>query len=215
MRLLPKREDWLPENIENRKQYFKKAGLAEKKIVAAHLVHGNHVAFVDHSSSDYILETDGLITNDSSVALAITVADCYPVYLYDKKKGIFGLLHVGWQGAAKNIVVEAIRSMKVKGSDPAEIAVVIGPGICQEHYDIPLERAIFFKNYSEAISEKDGQLYFDIKKIIYRQLKESTITTIFDSGECTYCLSEKYFSYRRDKPRNIEVMVAVIGILKK
>src|SRR3990167_7820179 len=90
MRLLPKREDWLSENIENRKQYFEKVGLGGKKVIAAHLVHGNHIALVDHAPPDYILEADGLVTTDPSVALAITVADCCPVYFYDEKKRMIG-----------------------------------------------------------------------------------------------------------------------------
>ncbi|MDO8566312.1 MAG: peptidoglycan editing factor PgeF [Candidatus Moranbacteria bacterium] len=213
MRLLPKREDWLSENIENRKQYFEKVGLDGKKVIAAHLVHGNHVAIVDHDSPDYILETDGLVTIDPAVALAITVADCYPVYFYDEKKKMMGLTHIGWSGAVKNIVADTLGLMKKEGSDPLGIAVTLGPGICQKHYLIPPERAVLFENYPEAILKKEGQLFLDIKKIIYRQLKENGIVMISDSGECTSCLSEKYFSYRRDKPEKIEAMVAVIGLV--
>ncbi|MDP3957287.1 MAG: peptidoglycan editing factor PgeF [bacterium] len=212
MRLLPKPEDWLSEIIENRKQYFKKVGLSGKKVIAAHLVHGNRVAFVDRNSPDYILETDGLVTADSSVALAITVADCYPVYFYDEKKGMIGLVHVGWSGAVKNIVADTIGLMKKEGSNPRDIAVSIGPGICQKHYNIPPERAALFENYPNVILKDGEQLYLDIKGIIYHQLKENGIVMIADSGECTSCLHEKYFSYRRDKPKKIEAMVAVIGI---
>ena len=212
MRLSPKSENWLSKNIENRKRYFEKVGLGKKKVIAAHLVHGNRIALVDHNSPDYILETDGLVTTDPAVALAITVADCYPVYFYDEKKRMIGLAHVGWSGAVRNILADMIELMKREGSDPAGIAVAIGPGICQKDYPIPPERAALFENYPEAILKKEGQLFLDIKKIIYRQLKENGIVMISGSGECTSCLPEKYFSYWRDKPEIIEVMVAVIGL---
>ncbi|MHB8904461.1 MAG: laccase domain-containing protein, partial [Patescibacteria group bacterium] len=32
------------------------------------------------------------------------------------------------------------------------------------------------------------------------------------SPECTYCLTDKYFSFRRDNPKEIEAMIAYIGL---
>lgn len=212
MRLSPKSESWLSKNIENRKRYFEKVGLSGKKVIAAHLVHGNRVALVDHSSPDYVLKTDGLVTADPAVTLTITVADCYPVYFYDKKKRIIGLAHVGWSGAVKNIVADMLGLMKKEGSDPLDIVASLGPGICQKHYLVSPERAALFVDYPEAVLKKEGQRYLDIKKVIYRQLKENGIVMISDSDECPACLPEKYFSYRRDKPEVIKVMVAAIGL---
>jgi YfiH family protein len=200
-------------NIENRKRYFTKVGLNRKRIITARLVHGNHIAFVDRYSPDAIPETDGLITTDLSVVLAVTGADCYPVYLYDVKKKMIGLVHVGWLGAVKYAASETIHAMQERGSNPYDIAVAIGPGICQKHYSIPEERVPLFKDYPEAFLQKDHQTFLDIKKIIRCQLEESGVTNIIDSEECTYCLPEKYFSYRRDKPEIIEAQIASITLL--
>lgn len=202
-----------PINQVNRTAFFEKMGLGEKKIVSAQLVHGNKVVFVDKDSPEYIHETDGLITTESDVALTITSADCFPVYLYDEKRGMIGLAHVGWQGAVKGVVTKMLQMMEESGSVAQDIEVAIGPGICQKHYAIPEERVPFCSDYSQALSEIDGKTYLDIKKIIIQQLESGGVEHIARESDCTFESPEKYFSYRRDKPAILEVHVAGIVLV--
>ena len=71
-----------------------------------------------------------------------------------------------------------------------------------------------FKLYLEdALLNKNGKLFLDLKKIAKIQLinlgvKEKNIEI---SPECTFCLPDKYFSHRRDKFKEIKTMMAVIG----
>ena len=93
--------------------------------------------------------------------------------------------------------------------------VGIGPGIGPCHFEVQddvLER--FREFYEEALARRDGKTFLDLKRIARRQLvnlglKEESIEA---SPECTFCLEEKYFSARRDKPGKTEAMVAVIGL---
>jgi YfiH family protein len=201
-----------PKNASNRKQYLEKLGLWKKSIISGQLVHGNKVAFVDKNSPAYVLETDGLVTTDLQVVLTVTIADCYPVFFYDKKQRMIGLAHVGWQGAVQDVVSAVVRLMQEKGSHPEDIIVVTGPGICAQHYTIPEERVDLFNRYSGVLSQKGGAIHLDIKKIISQQLEINGVRIFIDESVCTYEHPDKYFSYRRDKPEVIEAQVAVITL---
>jgi copper oxidase (laccase) domain-containing protein len=87
-----------------------------------------------------------------------------------------------------------------------------------------------FAEYPEAVHYRNNKIYVDLPAIIERQLLEAGLQNqnIEIPGECTFCLKEKYFSFRRDpfgkaqgrpersrggdKPKNVEAMVAYIGL---
>ena len=52
-----------------------------------------------------------------------------------------------------------------------------------------------------------------MKGIIRKQLSDFNVVTenIEDNRECTM-ESDRYFSFRRDKPEKVEAMIAIIGI---
>lgn len=203
--------DALPENIVHRKEFFEKRGLAGKQIAVAHLVHGIRVAIVDRQSPYSILETDALITTHSDIILSLTGADCFPVYFEDRQAGIIGLAHCGWRGIVAGVISETIQTMQSIGGKKSDIIITIGPGICTKHFEIQEDIVASFAEYPDCIV-KNSSLHVDLKKIMRAQAEALGILPekIMDSGECTYCLSEKYFSYRRDKPAYLESQIAYI-----
>jgi YfiH family protein len=73
-------------------------------------------------------EADGLATADPGLCLSVTVADCLPIYLFDRASGALALVHSGWRGTG--IVLAALDCLAALwGARPADVAVVIGPGI--------------------------------------------------------------------------------------
>ena len=170
----------------------------------------------DHGA--VIPKTDALITNTSGIFLSITVADCLPVFLFDPKTNSVGLVHAGWRGLAKNIIPLTIQKMADElKCNPANIRAGVGPsigGCCFEVEYVPAELNGFLPS---ALQQKNGKKYLNLKAIAERQLEMAGIVPshIEISGACTFDLSEKYFSRRRDKPEILETMMAVIGIRKK
>lgn len=57
-------------------------------------------------------------------------------------------------------------------------------------------------------------MFLDLAKAVTIQLMKSGISEqhIEVSGECTFALKDKYYSYRRDKPENLETMIAFMGM---
>jgi len=89
--------------------------------------------------------------------------------------------------------------------------LTIGPGICDKHFEIKDDVVSSFSAYPDFISHDSG-IRVNLKGIMKKQITEAGVPSenITDSDECTYCLPEKYFSYRRDKAKPFEAQVAYI-----
>lgn len=201
----------------NRNNFFSKTGIDPEDVVSADLVHGVRVYSTGRKDRGKIIwKTDALVTNAKGVFLSVTVADCLPIFLYDPQKRAVGMIHAGWRGLEKGIIGKTIEKMKEKyKSRPESILAVIGPGICANHYEVGDEVAAYFQKYAKfAIINKSKKKFLDLKKIALIQLKEGGIRekNIKINSDCTYENTQKYFSYRRNKPEKIEAMAGVIGI---
>ncbi|MEI7451696.1 MAG: peptidoglycan editing factor PgeF [Candidatus Falkowbacteria bacterium] len=200
---------------ENRAAFFESQNLGEKIIIFADLAHTDKVIIVDDVAENKIIPNyDALITSDPKQILALTVADCLPIYFYDEAKKVIALAHAGWRGVASEIVKNVVSMMNEHyNSNPSDIVVFIGPHIHDCHFEIGEELVEKFS--AKSIIHRDGQIFVDLAKEVSAQLVASGIlpNKIEVSAECTYCLRDKYFSFRRDKPEQLETMVAYIGLI--
>ena len=164
------------------------------------------------SSPEFLLDTDALVTKEHGIVLTLTGADCFPVYFEDEVYGIIGLAHCGWRGIVSGILRETIEAIESLGGTPENFSVTIGPGICGKHFEIKEDILGSFSGYPEALIREGEGISIDLRAIMKTQLERLgiPIENMHDSGECTYCLPEKYFSYRRDKPEQLETQVANI-----
>ena len=159
---------------KNRKNLLEKY-FGSDTIIFGEQVHGDNIKIVTGNDAGKVLpQTDGLITREKGIILAVFTADCLPVFIFDKVKKIIGLVHAGRAGLSKFIVSKAI-NMFVKnfGSKPLDIHTAIGPHICKQCYNVNLD----------AMAEE--------------QLKKTGITDISNSKLCTY--TGDFFSYRKTK----------------
>lgn len=201
------------QNVGNRSMFFEKIGISGGKIIAAEIVHGTRVETVDASSAEFILEGDGLITNDAGVFLSVTVADCVPVYMYESERGIAGVVHCGWRGIVDGIIGNAIQEILRIGGKPGNLRIALGPGINPCHFEVQNDVLGRCVDYPESVVRREGKVFVDLKHIIREQLIERGVNplNIENNASCTM-ESDRYFSFRRDRPDRIEAMVAVIGM---
>ncbi len=148
---------------------------------------------------------DAVITDKKYVLIGVLVADCVPILLYDKNRGVIGAVHAGWRGTAKQILKETIRTMhKEFGCLSENISLALGPSIRQCSYEVDEDVNIAVK---EATGEGDyyrrnGSKYFiDLSAANKIQALNMGILSqnIWQSEECTFCKPEKYYSYRYSK----------------
>ena len=199
---------------ENYKKICKSLELDSKNIVRPYQTHTSNVNKITDETGIFpqeLNDIDGLITDKKDKILSLTFADCTPIYLYDKEKGIIGNIHSGWQGTTKKIAKQAIIKMKQEfKSDPKNIICVIGPTIRKCHFEVKQDvRDIFYNifKYMENINEiielngEKDTYFIDTVAINKNLLKEEGILeeNIIDSKICTYCNSRFLHSYRKDK----------------
>jgi len=163
----------------------KQTGFGESPLFTAQQVHGNKIAVIDRAEASAVLSganggefpaSDGIITDQLSVALGIYVADCCAVYIVDQKTPAIGLVHSGRKGTELGVVTNAVRQMIERfSSDPANITVQLSPCIRPPHYEV------------------------DFADDIIRQCRALGVQHVQDSGTCTACDLDRYYSYRAEK----------------
>ncbi|MCL5436033.1 MAG: peptidoglycan editing factor PgeF [Patescibacteria group bacterium] len=199
----------------NRQNFFSKIGLADAAVVFAVSYHKANVVKVGASEYGQRLDdVDGLVSNEPGTFLALTVADCVPVFLFDPRKNAWGIAHAGWRGIATGVVPLAVKSMiKNFGSRPEDIHLATGPAIQKCHFEVKADVLKKFKAYPEQIIENNGATMLDLPGIVSKQAQAVGILSnhIETSGECTFCLTKRYFSYRRDQIIPLKTMFAYIG----
>lgn len=199
-------------NIENRKRFLKNNNIGYNSVVFADIVHGNNVEII-RNINEVIPPSDALITKNKNIFLAIGVADCIPVFLYEEVVGIIGIIHVGWRGVVKEVVKKTIDRIVFLGGEKGNIRISIGPGINGCHFEIKDNILEEFKNYKDFVINKNNKIFVDLKAILMKQLLDCGIVVgnIENDNRCTYC-NDNFFSFRRDKSKIVETMMATIGL---
>lgn len=174
-------------------------------ICVAPQVHGTTV--LAHARPwDGILRTppaDGHATLERGIALAVTIADCAPVFLAHPS-GAIAIVHSGWRGTEAKIVHQAIRVLGRAGLSPDELYVHIGPAICGRCYEVSADvRA----RLTGETSNRPGNV--DIRSLIAEQAAGAGVSRISVSASCTKCDNGTFFSHRAgDTGRQLAVIVA-------
>jgi len=197
--------------LQNRNTYFEKRGVDPKRVVAGGCMRGTHVAIVtEQEAGEYLLNTDALITQEPNLFLAITAADCMPVFYVDPVVQSVGIAHAGWQGLVGGVLENVIVTLeKTYGSKAKDIQVVIGPHIRSCHFEVDQE---FSKQFDVRNAEcREGRFFVDLAGEAKLRLESIGVKEITTSSVCTSCEEERFFSARRDKIKPLQGMLAFIG----
>jgi YfiH family protein len=85
-------------------------------------------------------EADVLVSDDSTVAVAVRAADCVPILIGDPRTGAVAAVHAGWRGTAAGAATAAVEAMAREfGARPADLAAAIGPSIGPCCYEVGTE----------------------------------------------------------------------------
>jgi YfiH family protein len=162
--------------------------------------------FTDPSSA--FDRTDGLITSDAGMALAILTADCFPVVLADPPRGTLAVVHAGWRGIAAGIIGKAVATF----ADPGSVQAAVGPGIGVDHYEVGEDVASAVTAGAETdavVRTHGGRVHLDLGATVERSLRVRGIRHIETAGVCTACEQDRFFSYRRDGLTGRQALIAM------
>ena len=199
-----------------RERFYASLGIDPGTVVRVDQIHTRSVLVVDDSgtatrSCDWVAgEGDGLVCGAGGAWLAIGVGDCIPIYLADLRTGAYGLLHSGWRGTG--ILEAGVRAMvRAFDSRPADIAVLLGPGIQASDYAVDAERARAFGRWGErAVVKREGIHYLDLfaaNSDLGERLGVHSVVAVTNSTYAT----EQFGSYRRQGGAGYTGMLALIG----
>lgn len=172
--------------------------------------HSTDIIEITHENYQEIIFADACYSKMKHISLNVIVADCVPILLYDREKQIIWAMHAGWKGSAWNILGKTLETLKKKyGSEMKDLIVFIWPSICAKCYEVGQEVA---QNFQNTLLQKWEKFFLDLKKENLIQALHCGVPreNIELSEECTFELSEKYFSYRREK--SWERFICGIGI---
>ncbi len=160
-------------------------------------------------------EADGVLTDRAELLLVVTVADCLPIWIWDRELHAVGVLHAGWRGTVAGIAEAAVDMLLAQGSHLRTVDVVIGPGIqkCCFEVGIDVLEAVH-QRYGEdaryAVEQRQGRWYVDLAALNILQFRRKGLGRhqIHPIRLCTCCNRPWFFSHRRGDGGR---MVAFIG----
>ncbi|MBI60707.1 hypothetical protein CL657_05795 [bacterium] len=152
-------------------------------IIKMNQTHSNNIQIIMTAPKKRIttvLNTDGLITNQKNIAIAVKFADCMPIII--QAHGYLCLLHSGRKGTQKKIITKALSQLKNLTQKDNDFQIWIGPHICNLCYEINPKTNETYDMLSQAIIQIKSEL--DISR-----------NTLSINTECTK-KSVNYYSYR-------------------
>lgn len=138
---------------------------------------------------------DAHATRARGLLLAVTVADCVPVFLVAPARGALALVHAGWRGAADGILGGAVATLRDRfGVDPGEVEAHLGPAICGDCYEVGPE---VHERLGEPVPA--GPTPVDLRGNLARRARGAGIpeSQITRSTLCTLCGPQDLYSHRR------------------
>jgi YfiH family protein len=168
-------------------------------------VHGNHVLAHDGHWDGWLRggEADGHFASKRRTAMAVTVADCVPVFVAHPS-GATEVLHSGWRGTVANILKVGLTVMKAAGHRLADARIHLGPAICGKCYEVSPEV------YEQLTGKNPGKpTTVDLRAILADKARECGVERVSISPLCTRCNNDRFFSHRAgDGGRQLGVIVA-------
>ncbi len=177
-------------------------------IAVGRQVHGAAVHWHARSTDGWLLldGVDGHATAATGLLLAVTVADCIPVYLAAPARGAIALLHAGWRGVAARVLAAGLRALQAESKVAAsDIVMHCGVGICGVCYEVGSEVVERLTGERSA-----GPQRVDLRAILARQATELGVASVSMSPWCSAHDREHFFSHRASGGRDGR-MVAYLG----
>ena len=200
------------EVIANFKIFAEGAGIDYDDMAVVNHEHGANVLRIAHEHrgrgfyKDPLPPCDGIITDDPTVTLVTSHADCGAYFFYDPVHRAIGMAHAGWKGTLLRIGAEMARRMAEEfDTDPSDIIAATGPCICRECFEVDADLGEKFQSEFgyPGISRpgRQGKAYVDLELAAAVQFVEAGIRpeSITLMNACTYENRQHFFSHRRDK----------------
>ena len=182
-----------------------RARLGAARLATAAQVHGDAILEHEGTWTGWLRgdSADGHLARARGTAMAVTVADCVPVFVAHPS-GAAAILHSGWRGTAAGIVERTIRRMVALGYEVSALRVHCGPAICGRCYEVSADVAVRLTGRDPGRS-----VTVDLRELIVRRVRALGVSATSSSEYCTRCDNDRFFSHRAgDVGRQVGVIFA-------
>lgn len=115
------------------------AALGAEAVATVTQVHGANVVVVRRGMPPPAVgpNADALISDDGRAAIAVRAADCVPLLMADRRRGVVAAVHAGWRGTVARISTTALAALSREfGTRPEDVVVAVGPSIGACCYEV-------------------------------------------------------------------------------
>lgn len=186
----------------NREQLARQCGVQRWQWLRQ--VHGTHVIDVGPTPIENIV-ADGIMSQCAGVACAVLTADCLPILLCARDGSQVGAVHAGWRGLADGIIAHSIAGFRCAAE---QITAYLGPAIGPDHFEVGqdvydafqlwgIEQSAWQQLFRPQV-EKPGHYLANLYGLARWALRRQGVQCIYGGDLCTYCDSQRFYSYRRD-----------------
>ena len=175
------------------------------RLATAAQVHGATVLAHERGWDGWLRSenADGHFSAVGGTGLAVSVADCVPVFLAHPS-GAVAVAHSGWRGTAARIVDQAIAHFVARGLAARDLIVHAGPAICGRCYEVSPDVHAALTGHRPA-----GHQPVDLRAVIVGHARAAGVRQLSVSEYCTRCDNERFFSHRvGDAGRQLGVIIA-------
>ena len=174
-------------------------GLHESNVRVLTQVHRNDVVVADTDVEGR--EGDALIARGEGFLIAVKVADCCPILLYDPPTRAMASIHSGWRGTHANVVHATVKALSATyACRPDTMLAIVGPCAGGDRYVVREDVAGLFPDAVRSIG--DGQYLFANRTVVMRQLLEAGLLAMHITNDSSCTIQDgRYHSYRRDGQR--------------
>lgn len=178
-------------------------GIRPEQVVQLKQIHSDRVITIDsayagnHGTPPE--RADGIQLARAGFYAVIKTADCAPIIAVHPESRSVCALHAGWRGTRDRITSKGLtRFLAETKARPDEILVAIGPSIRRCCYEVGSEVLEQFAEAGHDMNRIASGRQLDIVEANRLQLEQLGISRFLDSGLCTACRTDLFYSYRRE-----------------
>lgn len=165
-----------------------------------------------YAGGRFLRAADGLITGRQGVSLAIAVADCIPLVIFDPMHRVLANIHSGWRGTLGRIGGKSLQKMtQAFGTRPQDVRIFMGPHIGPSDFQVRQDvQSAFVREFGEELQNLPDPRYIKpygsehwtiylaaVVEAMFLNLGVSA-DNIYVSPDSTFARNDLYHSHRRD-----------------
>ena len=185
-------------------QFLDALGVSRERLFLLDQKHSDRVVSVNHEEVISLDRRraqpgDGIILTGPGCFAAVRTADCVPLLALLPSRRMVCLIHAGWRGTCGRIAAKGIqRFLEVSSAGPEDLRVGVGPCIRKCCYQVGSDVRDRYRSAGHDVENLLSGSHLDMVKANVSQLQELGVVPIEDSGLCTACRHDLFYSYRRE-----------------